>query len=63
MKMKKLAGLLMAGVMVLSMAACGGNDDASGNDDAAEPKVEAEDQADDNAVGKTMQLPGKSLKI
>lgn len=34
--MKKLLSLLLAGVMTLSMAACGGNTDAEGQDQAAD---------------------------
>ncbi|MGL6201997.1 MAG: YdjY domain-containing protein [Lachnospiraceae bacterium] len=62
MKMKKLAGLLMAGVMVLSLAACSSNDDASGKDNTEEENVEANDQADDTDAAEDDTAAGEEFE-
>lgn len=56
MKMKKVAGLLMVGVMALGLAACSSKNDESSNNNTTKANVEADDQTeDDKAAGEEFE--------
>ena len=59
--MKKLLALLLAGLMMLSFAACGTNDNPSGNED--NPGVSQSGENNDNQGGETIDWPSAASEI
>lgn len=59
MKVKKLAALLLAGVMALSLAACGGQSAGSGTKDSAQGGAQSNAQGGGEAQGEAKDLSGK----
>jgi len=59
--MKKLLALLLAGLMMLSFAACGTNDNPSGNED--NPGISQSGENNDNQGGETIDWPSEHSDI